>query len=140
MLSLTKEQYDSITAWGKAGLPNEACGLLGGRVIAGERRVEQVFFLANNDHSPEHFSMEPAEQFAVIRELRQKGWMLLGNFHSHPSTPARPSGEDKRLAFDGRLSYVILSLAEEQPGLKSFRIQQGKSVEEKIEIRGEEAK
>jgi len=46
----------------------------------------------------------------------------LGNFHSHPSTPARPSMEDIRLAYDPSASYLILSLAEEVPVLKAFGI------------------
>ena len=45
--------------------------------------------------------------------MRSHGWQLLGNFHSHPETPARPSEEDKRLVFDTSLSYLILSLAAE---------------------------
>ena len=49
--------------------------------------------------------------------------MPLGNWHSHPESPSRPSDEDKRLANDSKASYLILSLAEEEPVLNSFHIE-----------------
>jgi proteasome lid subunit RPN8/RPN11 len=76
--------------------------------------------------------MAPEDQFKVISEIRKKGWILLGNFHSHPATPSRPSAEDIRLAFDPSLSYVIISLQDTQPVLKSFRIRQGIAEEEAL--------
>jgi proteasome lid subunit RPN8/RPN11 len=88
--------------------------------------------LTNTDQSAEHFSMDPAEQFAAIKDIRNRGWVLLGNFHSHPATPARPSAEDIRLAFDSSLSYVIISFQNDPPELKSFLIREGQVAEEPI--------
>lgn len=91
--------------------------------------------MTNTDQSPEHFSMDPKEQFAAIKDMRSKGLVLLGNFHSHPATPSRPSQEDIRLAHDPAASYLILSLADRsRPVLKSFRIQNGGSAEEELVI------
>jgi proteasome lid subunit RPN8/RPN11 len=64
--------------------------------------------------------------------MRAKGFVLLGNFHSHPETPARPSAEDIRLAFDPALSYIIISLKDEEPVLKSFIISGGAAAEESV--------
>ena len=72
--------------------------------------------------------MDPNEQFAAIKDMRKLGIGLLGNFHSHPASPSRPSEEDKRLAYDTRASYLILSLAGEEPVLNSFRIDRDKNV------------
>ena len=59
--------------------------------------------------------------------------MPLGNFHSHPESPSRPSEEDKRLAYDKEASYMIISLMDiENPVLKSFRIVDNVSTEEEI--------
>ncbi|HCC00727.1 MAG TPA: hypothetical protein DEP42_05875, partial [Ruminococcaceae bacterium] len=93
--------------------------------------------LTNVDHSPEHFSMDPAEQFAVIKKIRQKKWTLLGNLHSHPASPSRPSEEDKRLAFDPSLRYLILSLMKEEPVVKCFHIHGTEVEEESITLREE---
>jgi proteasome lid subunit RPN8/RPN11 len=60
---------------------------------------------------------------------------VLGNFHSHPASPSRPSEEDKRLAFDAEASYLILSLQEQdQAVLKSFKMQKHVVSEEQITI------
>jgi len=37
---------------------------LGGRIENGVKYVEKVYLLRNIDESPEHFSMNPKEQFA----------------------------------------------------------------------------
>ena len=69
------------------------------------------------------------------RDMRAKDWVLLGNYHSHPASPARPSDEDIRLAFDPAASYLIISLIDrEQPELRGFRIQKGIVEEESIVI------
>jgi proteasome lid subunit RPN8/RPN11 len=99
-------------------LPNEACGLLAG---AGDE-VQTHYTMTNIDHSPEHFSFDPQEQFAVLKQARANGQKIIANYHSHPSTPARPSDEDKRLAFDPDIVYIILSLAAEMPDIKAFKI------------------
>lgn len=96
--------------------------------------MTQVYLLANADASPVHYSMAPAEQFAAVKDMRQNGWALLGNLHSHPATPARPSEEDKRLAFDPALRYLICSLAGPQPVLKCFRIRGAAVDEEPISL------
>lgn len=74
--------------------------------------------------------MSAEDQFRTVWDFRQKGLVLLGNFHSHPATPARPSAEDIHLAFDPALSYVIVSLMDDAaPVLKSFLIR-GEGAEE----------
>lgn len=139
MISLTKTQYQEIVDFALKTLPNEACGLLGGRVAEGNKIVERVYLMTNTDHSPEHFSMDPQEQFSTVKEMRKNGWVLLGNFHSHPESPARPSDEDKRLAIDPQASYLILSLlVQEEAVLKSFRIIGNVLQQEEIVISEEE--
>ena len=57
------------------------------------------------------------------------GYQLLGNFHSHPESPSRPSEEDKRLAYDSKVNYLILSLMDlENPVLNAFVIDEEKNV------------
>lgn len=125
---LEQADYEKMIAYAEKQAPIEACGLLGGRIEGDVKIIKKVFYLTNTDHSPEHFSLAPQEQFAVVRELRAEGWVLLGNWHSHPASPSRPSEEDKRLAFDPRASYLILSLAAEKPVLHSFRVDSEKKV------------
>jgi proteasome lid subunit RPN8/RPN11 len=134
MLKLSPQDYQILLAHVRAALPNEGCGLLAGENAGAGKIVKKVYCLENTDKSPEHFSMAPEEQFKAVADMRKNGWTLLGNFHSHPATPARPSAEDIRLAFDPSLSYVILSLAAEEPVIKSYRIQKGSAAEEALEL------
>lgn len=136
MIYLKKTDYQAIVEYGKKGLPDEACGLLAGRMQNGIRIVERVYYLKNIERSPEHFSMDPLEQLEAVRDMRNNGWSMIGNFHSHPETPARPSGEDKKLAFDSKIRYFILSLADrERPDLRAFSITDHETVlEEEILI------
>ena len=127
MIILKREQFEEIVEHAEKNLPNEDCGLLAGTISDEIRTVEKIYFLKNIDESPEHFSMDTNEQFAAVKDIRANDLKLLGNFHSHPSSPARPSEEDKRLVFDRNLSYLILSLAN-KPVLKSFRYDREKNV------------
>ena len=91
-----------------------------------EHRIRKVYLLTNTDHTNEHFSIDPREQLKAVRDMRENGLQPLGNWHSHPETPSRPSEEDKRLANDRKASYLILSLAEkDHPVLNAFHIENG---------------
>ena len=69
------------------------------------------------------------EQLAAVKDMRANGYQLLGNFHSHPESPSRPSEEDKRLAYDSKVNYLILSLMDlENPVLNAFVIDEEKNV------------
>lgn len=138
MIIITKQQYKDIAEHSLRAVPNEACGLLGGKLENGIKYVKKVYLLTNVDSSPEHFSMEPKEQFAAVKDMRSNGWVMLGNFHSHPASPSRPSEEDKRLAFDPDSSYLIISLMDQlNIVLKSFSILKDEVIEEKLTVEGE---
>jgi len=129
MLRIPQQIINDLFYHAKQGLPEEVCGYLAGT----GRDVTRQFRLTNIDHSNEHFSFDPKEQFQIVREARKAGLEILANYHSHPETPARPSQEDIRLAFDPNISYIIVSLAAELPDIKAFRIQNGEV--EKVEIK-----
>ncbi len=129
VLKLKKSDYDKMLKHCKDGLPNESCGLLAGTVEGEVKSVTKIYLLTNIDASNEHFSMDPKEQFAALKDARANGVEIIGNFHSHPESPSRPSEEDKRLAYDPSIEYLILSLQEaDNPVLKAFGIDKDKNV------------
>lgn len=135
MIKLTKDDYERIVEYARAQLPNEACGLIAGEKVGGDKLIKKVYFLTNTDHSNEHFSLDPKEQLAAIKDMRANGLVPLGNWHSHPESPSRPSEEDKRLAYDKTASYLILSLMDrENPVLNSFRIDEATAEKEELII------
>ena len=129
MLYLDKEDYEKILKHCREGLPNEACGLIGGTIEGDKRYIKKVYLLTNIDESNEHFSMDPKEQLAAVKDMRSNGLQLLGNFHSHPESPSRPAEEDKRLAYDSKVNYLILSLMDnDNPVFNAFWIDENKNV------------
>ncbi len=134
MIKLKKEDFDRITAHARSEAPVEACGLIAGRIIDGNKYIEKVYILTNVDHAEEHFTLDPKEQLAAVKDMRAEGIVPLGNWHSHPVSPSRPSQEDIRLAYDSRASYLILSLMEEEPVLNSFHVENGKAEKEELII------
>lgn len=129
MLTIKKSDYKKMLDHAGAGLPNEACGLIAGTINDEKREVKKVYLLTNVDASEEHFSIDPKEHIKAVKDMRENGYVPLGNWHSHPQTPSRPSEEDKRLAYDSNALYLILSLQDkDNPVLNAFRIINQKEV------------
>lgn len=124
-ITIRQSDFDAMTEHARKHAPEEACGLVAGEEKPdGSREIRKVYYLTNTDHTNEHFTIDPREQLAAVRRMRAEGLKPLGNWHSHPETPSRPSEEDQRLANDSRASYLILSLAEpENPVLNAFHIE-----------------
>ena len=118
MRRIKKEIFNKIIQHAKRDVPIEACGYLACRGDI----ITKHYELTNIDQSQEHFAFDPQEQFEVVRDARNNDLEICAVYHSHPETPARPSDEDIKLAYDKNLSYVIISLAEGKEDVKSFRI------------------
>lgn len=132
MLKINQDIFDAIVNHARNEAPFEACGYLG---EDGDGLVIKHYPLTNVDASEEHYSLSPEEQFAAVRQMRAAGLKLRAIYHSHPASSARPSEEDIRLAYDPDISYVIVSLAEPQATVKSFRIRGAVVETEEIEVK-----
>lgn len=122
MIYIDKLTIDKIINQAKEEFPNECCGFLSGTKSEGIINVKKSYPLTNLDKSSEHFSMDPKEQFNTIKIIRGHDMLFIGNYHSHPYTPSRPSEEDIRLAYDPKIIYGILSLEKEEPVFNLFKI------------------
>ena len=124
-ITIKRSDFDKIYEHALSLRPDEACGLVAGKQVAdGSRTIEKVYLLTNTDHTSEHFTIDPREHLNAVKDMRANGITPLGNWHSHPASPSRPSEEDKRLANDSLASYLILSLEKEgEPVLNAFHIE-----------------
>ena len=122
---LKKSDFEKMYEHALKDRPDEACGLIAGIDREdGVREIKKVYLLENIDHTNEHFTISPKDQLTSIKDMRANGLTPLGNWHSHPESPSRPSEEDKRLANDSKASYLILSLMEEgNPVLNAFHVE-----------------
>ncbi len=118
ILQIEEKILTALLAHGRREEPNEACGYLAARDGIVGHHIE----LTNMDAAPEHYTMDPAEQFAAIRRIREEGLQVAAVYHTHPETPARPSVEDIRLAHDPAMVYVIVSLMAGVDPIRAFTI------------------
>jgi proteasome lid subunit RPN8/RPN11 len=136
IITIASADVELLLQHAKKNFPEEACGLIAGTEDGqGNRSIKKVYLLTNIDHSREHFSLDPMEQLQAVKDMRKNGYTPLGNWHSHPESPSRPSEEDIRLSYDSNASYMILSLMEEEPVLRSFHVEEGQVTIEELEIR-----
>jgi [CysO sulfur-carrier protein]-S-L-cysteine hydrolase len=133
MLKITRDVIDDIIEHGRSEAPLEACGYLAAKNGLICKRIP----MTNIDASPVHYSMDPKEQFAAVRNCRETGLTIRAVYHTHPETEAYPSVEDINLAYDPNISYVIVSLTGSTPSIHAFIIKNKKIREEQLEIIGE---
>ena len=139
-MKIPQNVIEELIAQAQKDAPDESCGYLLGIISPstgggqGEALVTENYWMENTDHSPEHFSFAPKDQFAALRYAREKGLRILANWHSHPASPSRPSQEDLRLANDPTIRYAILSLLDGEPKLNSFKILNDEVVDKEVHL------
>lgn len=138
IIRMEYHMYDEIAKYAREHLPEEACGLIAGEENEEGRLIKKVYYLTNIDHSDDHFTLDPKEQLAAIKDMRANGLKPLGNWHSHPSSPSRPSVEDIRLSYDSNASYMIISLMADNPVINSFHVENEVVTKEDLRIYSEE--
>ncbi len=106
-------------------LPEEACGLLGGR----DGSVEVMLPVRNELQSPVRFRMDASEQIRAILWLEAQGMDLIGIFHSHPRGPEFPSDTDLQEHAYPESAAVICSLSNSDWMMRAFAIQEGRAFE-----------
>ena len=119
---------DEIVAHARAGLPNEACGILAGL----DGRVERFFPAESDEPSPYYYRIESRDQIRIMNELDEAGLDLVGIYHSHTSSPAFPSRTDAEQAFWPDAVYVIVSLARPEADVRGYRIRDMEVTEEEL--------
>jgi proteasome lid subunit RPN8/RPN11 len=134
-LRISRELAGQISRHAAEDYPRECCGALLGREAADEsgaaasREVLRVLPLANrSEDSPRHRFLLAAEDVREVERLaREAQCELLGWYHSHPDSPARPSEFDREHAWPW-YSYVIVGVAKGAPGeMTSWRLADDRS-------------
>jgi proteasome lid subunit RPN8/RPN11 len=136
---MKRSDLELIIGHCRAGLPNEACGMLGGR----NGSVERVYPMKNAKPGPDYYEMEAEEQFRVMKDIRDRGLELVGLFHSHPTGQAYPSKVDVEQAYWPGTTlpnypdavYMIVSFMDRtRPVPRGFSIEEGTVTEVTLTI------
>ncbi|HLW83521.1 MAG TPA: M67 family metallopeptidase [Candidatus Acidoferrales bacterium] len=138
MLRVAQSLIEQIHKHGIRDYPNECCGALLGREEEGHRTVLGLLPLMNqrNDSPRNRFSITSEDVRLAEKEAKAKGWELIGWYHSHPDSPARPSEFDREHAWPW-YSYIIFQVANREPReMRSWRLDddRAKYAEESIEF------
>tara|TARA_B100000214_G_scaffold352818_1_gene308338 strand:+ start:947 stop:1366 length:420 start_codon:yes stop_codon:yes gene_type:complete len=134
MLTLNEDIKNQIIKHAIDELPNEACGLFSAN--HGSSIIACFYPMENVVKSEIIYQLDPLEMMKVegIADAEEK--QIIGVMHSHTHTPAYPSPTDVKDAgnFDplGTWHYLIVSLQESEPAIRSFRIRNEEITEEEI--------
>lgn len=135
MLHLARSAHLAMVRHAVAGLPDEACGLLGGKV--GSDRIEAFVPTRNADASAKTYSVGPDGFLAADRALDPLELDVVGVMHSHTHTDPYPSPTDVEQADNPLLvgwHYIIVSLRDREPMLRCWLLDGGTIVEEAVAI------
>ncbi|MGB7052406.1 MAG: M67 family metallopeptidase [Acidimicrobiales bacterium] len=132
MLSLPQHVHDEMVAHCLSGLPEEACGLLGGDPARDQ--AVTCYPTRNLAASAKLYTVDPKDYLRADRDADAAGYSIIGVFHSHTHTEAFPSPTDVGQAPDPSWHYVLVSLRDVVPVVRSFRIVDGQISEEPMAL------
>jgi proteasome lid subunit RPN8/RPN11 len=126
------EDERQLVAWTRDALPAEACGLLLGRGSEGGLAIERVVLARNATTEPaaDRYEVHPEDFVAADAAARELGLEVVGAWHSHPSSRARPSSTDRERAWDDFV-YAIVGLVDPSSGadgpreVRAYRLADG---------------
>ncbi|HWP32854.1 MAG TPA: M67 family metallopeptidase [Solirubrobacterales bacterium] len=109
---------DEMVAHAREDLPNECCGMVGGR----DGEATRLIRVENAAASPLRFEMDPQGQYDALKEIEADGGELLAIYHSHTKSAAYPSQTDVNQAVNWPDAiYLIVSLQDQAaPDVKAY--------------------
>lgn len=112
MLVISQSDWEEIRRHGEKTYPHECCGVLLGEMEDGRNVVKATVGCGNmrNDSPRNRYHIDPRELVKIQREGRERGYDIVGFYHSHPDHPARWSPTDLAEAHWIGCSYVITSV------------------------------
>ena len=110
-LRIDPDDLRRVTAEAEAAYPEEACGLLVGRVDGEVAVVAEVHRSRNVAACPRRaFEIDPVLLLALHKRLRDADEAMIGVYHSHPDGAAVPSATDLDRAWEPNLIWLIVSV------------------------------
>ena len=123
----------------KTAYPHECCGLIVGKINDSGKVVHDVYPVENKNkvRAADRYEIDSKEFDRIDRESSEKGWNIIGIYHSHPDHPAEPSAFDKECACVWtEYSYIIISVKDGvDDDLRCWHFDSGKKEVEEEEIK-----
>jgi len=121
---LPQHIVDAMINAARANREDEICGLLS----SSNGHACRLYPIDNIAEDRQHrFQMDPAQQIAAIKTMRDRDESLFAIYHSHPQSPAQPSAIDIAQASYPETLYLIISLlTEAAPDIRGFYLREGR--------------
>jgi proteasome lid subunit RPN8/RPN11 len=134
MLRIHYDNYEALRAHGQETYPNECCGVLLGKNVAGEgNQVLQIVRAGNTrtDSAHNRYHIAPQELVKIQRQTRGLGLDIVGFYHSHPDHPAQWSKTDFAEAHWLGCSYIITSVEQGKAAITNSFLLTGTTEDDK---------
>jgi proteasome lid subunit RPN8/RPN11 len=131
-MRISQALIDEMVAHAREDLPNECCGMIGGR----DGEATSVVRVENAAASPLRYEMDPQGQFDALKEIEGAGDELIGIYHSHTRSAAYPSQTDVNEAVMWpEQVYVIVSLEDgDAPDVKAYSLKEMKIADVELDV------
>ena len=131
-MKISQALIDEMVAHAREDLPNECCGMIGGR----DGEATEVIRVVNAAATPLRYEMDPQGQYDALKRIEDGGGELLAIYHSHTKSAAYPSQTDvnQAVAWPEQI-YVIVSLADEEaPDVKAYLLRDLKIADVTLDV------
>ncbi len=136
---LSRQLLDELVGHVAQDPRNELCGVVAVDPAGepGSKRAVAVHRASNLHASPLRFEIEPMELFRLNEEIERAGAEIGAIYHSHVRSAPYPSQTDINYAggWPG-VEWIIVGLADGQPEVRSFLIDDGSVREVPLEVSG----
>jgi len=131
-MKISQQLIDEMVAHAREDLPNECCGMIGGR----DGEAARVVRVQNAAASPLRYEMDPQGQYDALKAIEDAGEELIGIYHSHTRSAAYPSQTDVNEArMWPEQAYVIVSLEDEEaPDVKAYDLADLKIADVELDV------
>lgn len=103
--------YDALVELAEQCAPEESCALLVGKQEGGGATVTDIILAKNVDKNPKvQFSIAADELISGYKIAQSTGDDIVGIFHSHPDSEARPSHTDLKYMAANPVVWAIHSV------------------------------
>ena len=131
-MRISQQLIDEMVAHAREDLPNECCGMIGGR----DGEASSVVRVENAAASPLRYEMDPQGQYDGLKRIEDAGEELIGIYHSHTRSAAYPSQTDVNEAVMWpEQAYVIVSLENgDAPDVKAYSLRDMKIADVDLDV------
>ena len=123
---LHRSALDTIITHAERTRPLECCGVLLGRHLD---EIAEAVEVRNVAEDPNRYVLDPKGHLDARRQARPRGLKIVGFYHSHPHSSARPSARDLAEASYPDHFYMIVALKEAPPEIRVYRLTDGNFAE-----------